>query len=175
MPLQLFFVGLFCILVVIFLRVTHPDSLSLQFFVIHPFPENLVQNFINRLNFQKTSGEGYYLGLVMNGHMFCPQRGYNEKLCVNEFTRLRSVKGNFHQTTGIPNSSSYCCCLPVQHLQEAGPSQKVHEKCIFETLHNEMKCILSVKESNFHKKRIKLDPVGSTVCHEMMKLRTGSV
>ena len=158
MPLQLFFVGLFCILVVIFLRVTHPDSLSLQFFVIHPFPENLVQNFINRLNFQKTSGEGYFRGLVMKGHMFCPQRGYNEKLCVNEFTRLRSVKGNFHQTTGIPNSSSYCCCLPVQHLQEAGPSQKVHEKCIFETLHNEMKCVLSVNESNFNENNSKIDP-----------------
>ena len=29
---------------------------------------------------------------------------------------------NFHATTGIPNSSSYCCCPPDHHLQEAGPS-----------------------------------------------------
>ena len=43
------------------------------------------------------------------------------------------------------------------HLQEAGPSlwqpQKRHEKCIFETLHNETKCVLSVKESNFNEKK----------------------
>ena len=32
---------------------------------------------------------------------------------------------------------------------------KGHEKCIFETLHNEIKCVLSVKESNFNKKRSK--------------------
>ena len=40
---------------------------------------------------------------------------------------------NFHVTTGIPNSSSYCCCPPDDHLQEAGHSfwqpQKGHEKC----------------------------------------------
>ena len=32
------------------------------------------------------------------------------------------VKVNFHATTGIPNSSSYCCCLPDDYLQEASPS-----------------------------------------------------
>ena len=40
--------------------------------------------------------------------------------------------------------------VPLDHrLQEAGPSfwqpQKWHEKCIFETLLNEIKCVLSVK------------------------------
>ena len=42
------------------------------------------------------------------------------------------------------------------HLQEAGPSfwqpQKGYEKCIFETLHDEIKCVLSTKESNFNEK-----------------------
>ena len=44
------------------------------------------------------------------------------------------------------------------HLQEAAPlddylpRQKGHEKCIFETLHNEMKCVLSIKEPNFNEK-----------------------
>ena len=59
-------------------------------------------------------------------------------------------KVNFHPTTAIPNSSSYCCGPPDDHLQETGPSfwqpQKGHEKCIFETLHNEIICVLSVKE-----------------------------
>ena len=58
-------------------------------------------------------------------------------------------KVNFHATNGIPNSSSDCCCPPDAHLQEAGPSfwqlRKGHEKCIFETLHNEIKCVLSSK------------------------------
>ena len=46
---------------------------------------------------------------------------------------------------------------PDHHLQEAGPSfsqlRQGHEKCIFETLHNEIKCVLSVKESNFNEKK----------------------
>ena len=58
--------------------------------------------------------------------------------------------------TRIPNSSFYCCCPPDDHLQEAGPSfcqpQKGQEKCIFETLHNEIECVLSIKESNFNEK-----------------------
>ena len=71
-------------------------------------------------------------------------------------TDFTQEKVNFHATSGIPNSSSYCCCPPDDHLQEAGPSfwqpRKGHEKCIFETLQNEIKCVLSVKESNFNKK-----------------------
>ena len=46
------------------------------------------------------------------------------------------------------------------HLQKAGPSfwqpRKGQEKCIFEILHIEIKCVLSVKESNFNEKRIKI-------------------
>ena len=30
-------------------------------------------------------------------------------------------KGNFHPTTGIPNSSSYCCCPPDDHESDASP------------------------------------------------------
>ena len=51
------------------------------------------------------------------------------------------------------------CKRPVpldHHLQEAGPSfrqqRKGHEKRIFETLQNEIKCVLSVKESNVNEK-----------------------
>ena len=35
---------------------------------------------------------------------------------------LHKKKSIFHATTGIPNSSSYCCCPLDDHLQEAGPS-----------------------------------------------------
>ena len=59
---------------------------------------------------------------------------------------------------------------PDHHLQEAGlfgsPFAKAgplfwkpqigHEKCIFETPHNEIKCVLSAKESNFNGKKIKI-------------------
>ena len=33
---------------------------------------------------------------------------------------------------------------------------KEHEKSIFETPYNEIKCVLSVKESNFNEKKIKI-------------------
>ena len=72
-------------------------------------------------------------------------------------TDFTQEKVNFHAITGIPNSSTYCCCPLDHHLQEAGPSfwqpQKGHEKCIFETLHNVIKCVLSVTESNFNEKK----------------------
>ena len=64
---------------------------------------------------------------------------YNSMCSEKDFTQ---EKVNFHATTGIPNSSSYCCCPPDDHLQEAGPSfwqpRQGHEKLIFETLHNEI-------------------------------------
>ena len=37
-------------------------------------------------------------------------------------TDFAQEKVNFHANTGIPNSSSYCCRPPDDHLQEAGPS-----------------------------------------------------
>ena len=49
---------------------------------------------------------------------------------------------------------------PYNYLQEASPPgdrlqpQKGHEKFIFETLHSEIKCVLSIKESNLSGKRI---------------------
>ena len=73
---------------------------------------------------------------------------------------------------GRPLRMTVCKKLvsPDHHLQEAGPSgssfargrplilttTKGHEKCIFETLHNEIKRVLSVKESNFNEKKIKI-------------------
>ena len=73
---------------------------------------------------------------------------YYDYMCSE--TDFTQEKVNFHATIGIPNSTSYCCCPPDDHLQEAGPSlwqpRKGHKKCIFETPHNEIKCVLSVKE-----------------------------
>ena len=37
-------------------------------------------------------------------------------------TDITQEKVNFHPSTGILNSSSYCCCPPDYHLQEASPS-----------------------------------------------------
>ena len=51
------------------------------------------------------------------------------------------------------------CKRPVpldHHLQEAGPPfwqpRQGRENCIFETLYNEKRCVLSVKESNINEK-----------------------
>ena len=44
---------------------------------------------------------------------------YDSMCSKKDFTQ---EKVNFHATTGIPNYSSYCCCPPDDHLQEAGPS-----------------------------------------------------
>ena len=44
---------------------------------------------------------------------------YDSRFSETDFTQ---EKVNFHVTTGIPNSSSYCCCPPDDHLQEASPS-----------------------------------------------------
>ena len=56
-----------------------------------------------------------------------------EYLCSEtDFTLLEKV--NFHATTGILNFSSYCCCPPDDHLQEAGPSfwqpRKGHDNAV---------------------------------------------
>ena len=55
-----------------------------------------------------------------------------------------------------------------------------HEKCIFETLHNEMQCILSVKESNFNEKKnqnfhicLRSGPTGLTLTSSLMKGKEG--
>ena len=42
-----------------------------------------------------------------------------------------------------------CQCGPLFWQPRIG-----HEKCIFETLYNEIKCVLNVKESNFNEKKI---------------------
>ena len=54
------------------------------------------------------------------------------------------------------------CKRPVpldHHLQEAGPPfwqpRQGRENCIFETLYNEKRCVLSVKESNINEKKSK--------------------
>ena len=45
---------------------------------------------------------------------------YYDYMCSE--TDFTQKKCNFHPTTGISNSSFYCCCPPDHHLQEAGPS-----------------------------------------------------
>ena len=65
-------------------------------------------------------------------------------------TDFTQEKGNFHPTTRIPNS--YCSAAgpqpggtlvpPDDYLQP----RKEHDKCIFETLLNGLKCVLSIKE-----------------------------
>ena len=45
--------------------------------------------------------------------------------------------------------------MPVpldDHLQPHPRKGKRNEKCIFETLYNEIKCVLSINESNFKEK-----------------------
>ena len=44
------------------------------------------------------------------------------------FLNLPQEEGNFPPTTGIPSSSSYCCCPSDYHLQEADPHFDNHEK-----------------------------------------------
>ena len=58
-------------------------------------------------------------------------------------------KVKFHSTSEIPKSSSFCCCPRDPYLT----TTKEHEKSISETLHNEIKCVLSVKESNCNEKK----------------------
>ena len=41
-----------------------------------------------------------------------------------------------------------------------GQPKEGHEKCIFETLDNEIECVLSVKESNFNEKNVKILNMG---------------
>ena len=45
---------------------------------------------------------------------------YYDYMCSE--TDFTPEKVDFHANTGIPNSSSYCCCPPDDHLQEAGPT-----------------------------------------------------
>ena len=47
--------------------------------------------------------------------------------CTYSKTDFTQEKVNFHATTGIPNSSSYCYCPSDDHLQEA-PHFDNHEK-----------------------------------------------
>ena len=76
---------------------------------------------------------------------------YSEK----DFTQEKS---HFHPTSLIPDPSS---CHGYGWIAEKW-RRKGHEKCIFETPHNEIKCVLSIKELNFNDKRIKIFTSGLT-------------
>ena len=50
------------------------------------------------------------------------------------------------------------------HLKEAVPPDdhlQPHDKCIFEIPHNDVKCVLSMKESNFNEKQDKVNNADS--------------
>ena len=80
----------------------------------------------------------------------------------------RPVPPDDHLQEASPSVSSFArgrplrmtiCKRPVpldHHLQEAGPPfwqpRQGRENCIFETLYNEKRCVLSVKESNINEK-----------------------
>ena len=67
-------------------------------------------------------------------------------------TKFTQEKCNFHPTikSSIPpfTAAQGTPVPPDDHLQP----QKGHEKYIFETIHNEIKCVLSIKESKFQSK-----------------------
>ena len=71
-------------------------------------------------------------------------------------TDFTKEKGNFHPTTGWSFAKGRPLRMiirkrqfpPNDHLQP----RKGHDKSIFETLHYEMKCVLSMKESNVNEK-----------------------
>ena len=63
---------------------------------------------------------GYFRVRLTVGVWLCVSTQTMNMCSVTDFTQ---EKGNFHPTTGIPHSSSYCCCPPDDHLQESGPSR----------------------------------------------------
>ena len=75
--------------------------------------------------------------------------------------------------------------MPVpldDHLQPHPRKGKGNEKCIFETLYNEIKCVLSVKESNLNKKKdqnfhicLRSGPTGLTCKHWLFSEFTHAV
>ena len=69
----------------------------------------------------------------------------NEHMC-SEMDFIQE-KGNFHPMIIYKRPVP-----PDDYLQP----REGHEKCIIETLHNEKKCVLSIKESNFNEKWIKI-------------------
>ena len=85
----------------------------------------------------------------------------------SSFARGRPPLDDLFQEAG-PSGSSFArgrpfrmtiCKRPVprdHHLQEAGPPfwqpRQGRENCIFDTLYNEKRCVLSVKESNINEK-----------------------
>ena len=78
---------------------------------------------------------------------------FNIRLWFNVFwNEFNTRKGNFHITIRITNSSLQLAPVLSQNGRIAvwWQRQKGHEKCISETPHNEMKCVLSFKESNFN-------------------------
>ena len=87
--------------------------------------------------------------MILFGCVFTPdnEHMYSEKDFTQEFARGRPL-------------CIIICKRPVpldDHLQP----RKGHEKCIFETLHNEVKCVLSIKESKLiAKKKVKIFTFG---------------
>ena len=72
-------------------------------------------------------------------------------------TDFTQEKGHFHSTSRIPNSSLLFAAALSQNGRIAVKwRHKGHEKCIFETPHNEIKCVFNIKESNFNGKKVNI-------------------
>ena len=93
---------------------SHPDLLVTQHpttFSDHTGPQHWTFTF-----WATTAKSKAITGLICWLHVYL--------MCkiVQDSARFYTRKVNFHATSGIPNSSSYCCYPPDDHLQEAGLS-----------------------------------------------------
>ena len=83
--------------------------------------------------------------LLLSIWSFARGRPFHMTIC------KRSVPVDHHLQEASPSD---------HHLQQAGPSfwqpRTGHKNCILETPHNDLKCVLSVTESNFNEKKIKI-------------------
>ena len=114
----------------------------------------LVQIRIARSNFTHTtprdSNHSFTLTISFSWFFLC---AFNIRLWFNVFwNEFYARKGHFHTTIRITNSSLQLDAALSQNGQIAvwWQRQKGHEKCISETPHKEIQCVLSTKESNFN-------------------------
>ena len=68
-------------------------------------------------------------------------------------TDFTQEKSNFHATTRIPSSSLlFAAALSLNGRIPVMGRRNGQDKSIFGTPHNELKCVLSIKESKFNEK-----------------------
>ena len=73
---------------------------------------------------------------------------YDSMCSETDFTQEKS---HFQRTSRIPNSSLLFAAARSQNHGTAVYRRRFrHEKCIFEAPHNEIRCVLGIKESKFN-------------------------